>query len=268
MEYKIVSPDENNRDRFCVCLEDWSAEMAEAGDGRSRWYERMKDRGLGAKMVEDGDGTLAGMIQYLPADYAPVSGGNYYFIYCIWVHGHRQGIGDRRGRGMGQALLRAAEEDVRSRGASGLAAWGLSLPFWMRASWFRKQGYRTVQREGMRELLWKPFAEGAEEPRWLEKSPLPEEMTGTGGPVRIHSFVNGICPVSNLANVRAAAVASRWGDRVEFGETDTLEPKILRRWGRDNALYVNGRELTIGPPITEKKIDRAVRKELRKNKRF
>jgi len=268
MEYSVLPVSEENRNSFCVCLEEWSAEIGEAGNGRCLWYEKMKDRGLGALMVKDGDGTLSGMIQYLPSEYVPLTKGNYYFIYCIWVHGHKQGIGDRRGRGMGTALLRAAEEDVRARGAEGLAAWGLSLPFWMKASWYRKQGYRRVQKQGMRELLWKPFIPDAEPPRWLEPTPLPEEFYGTPGRVRVHSFTNGICPVTNLANIRAAAVATRWGDRVDFRETDTFEPEVLRQWGRDNALYVNGKEMTIGPPITEKKIDRAVKRAAGKKKQF
>ena len=50
---------------------------------------------------------------------------------------------------MGKALLRAAEEDARALGALGMAAWGISLPFWMKASWFRKHGYRKADRQGI-----------------------------------------------------------------------------------------------------------------------
>jgi GNAT superfamily N-acetyltransferase len=61
-----------------------------------------------------------------------------YFVYCIHVPGHKQGRGNFQGHGMGTALLCAAEEDARRLGAKGMAAWGVWLPFWMKASWFKK----------------------------------------------------------------------------------------------------------------------------------
>ena len=96
-----------------------------------------------------------------------MDGSGLYFIPCIWVHGHKQGRGNFQGRGMGSALLAAAEEDARALGAKGMAAWGLWLPFWMRASWFKKHGYRSVDRDGIASLVWKPFAADARPPRWL-----------------------------------------------------------------------------------------------------
>ena len=47
-------------------------------------------------------------------------------------------------------------------GAKGMAAWGLWLPVWMKASWFKKHGYQGVDRSGPRELVWKPFVADAE----------------------------------------------------------------------------------------------------------
>jgi len=35
---------------------------------------------------------------------------------------------------MGKTLLQAAENDVKAMGAKGIVAWGLILPFWMKAS--------------------------------------------------------------------------------------------------------------------------------------
>ena len=91
------------------------------------------------------------MIQYLPIEQSSVEGSGLYFIPCIWVHGHKQGRGNFQGRGMGRALLEAAEEDARALGAQGMAAWGLWLPFWMRAS-CSKHGYRSADRDGIASL--------------------------------------------------------------------------------------------------------------------
>ena len=60
---------------------------------------------------------------------------------------------------MGKALLVAAEDDARDRGAQGMAARGMFLPFWMKASWFKKQGYSKVDKQGLSVLLWKPFTD-------------------------------------------------------------------------------------------------------------
>ena len=57
--------------------------------------------------------------------------------------------GTSRVKGMGTALLRAAEEDVERLGASGLVVWGVSIPVFMRASWFRKRGYTHADNDGM-----------------------------------------------------------------------------------------------------------------------
>jgi len=110
---------------------------------------------------------VCGMIQYLPIEYSMFEGENLHAVLCIWVHGHKEGIGDRRKKGMGKALLQAAEKDCREMGSLGLAAWGLSIPAWMRASWFRKQGYKVVDRSGIMRMLWKPFSEEAVPPKFM-----------------------------------------------------------------------------------------------------
>ena len=97
-------------------------------------------------------------------------------VFGAWL---REGRGNFRKRGMGKALLRTAEEDVKARGAKGLVAWGLSLPFWMKAWWFRKQGYRKVDQQGLAVLLWKPFANDAVPPRWIRPKKAPETIPGT-----------------------------------------------------------------------------------------
>ncbi len=262
--YEIVEVDDSNKHTYCMCLEEWSDEIREAGDNKACWYEKMKDKGLGVKLVKDRDGTISGMIQYVPAGYAPLTGDGYYFIYCVWVHGHKQGIGDRRGSGMGTMLLEAAEQDMRSKGAKGAAAWGLSLPIWMKASWYKKHGYRTVQKDGIRHLLWKSFSEGSGPPQWLELKKRPEPLTESGK-LRVTSVVNGICPVTNLAYERAKAVSAEFADSVEFNEIWTDDPSIMNEWGVSDLLIIGSRVIALGPPLPKEKIRKAVKKQLRKD---
>ncbi len=77
----------------------------------------MKDKGLRVKLAVDDNGQAGGMIQYLPIEHSTADGQGLYFINCIWVHGYKQGRGNFQKAGMGEALLKAAEEDVRSLGA-------------------------------------------------------------------------------------------------------------------------------------------------------
>src|SRR5512135_2266287 len=125
---KIIDLDEHNAPLYFVCLEDWSDELKEAGNRKEVWYQKMKDKGLRVKLALDEKGTVGGMIQYVPIEYSSAEGSNLYFINCIWVHGYKMGRGDFRHRGMGTALLDAAEQDARALGAKGIVAWGLLVP--------------------------------------------------------------------------------------------------------------------------------------------
>jgi GNAT superfamily N-acetyltransferase len=154
---------------YCLCLEDWSDEMKEAGDKKHKWFEKAKQNGLRVKIATDDNGVNTGMIHYMPIEETHIDGQGLYFIYCSWVHGYKEGQGNYQKRGIGTALLRAAEDDVAQRGAAGMAFWGIALPFFMRASWFKKKGYAPCDRDGIAVLLWKPFTDNAQPPRWIRQ---------------------------------------------------------------------------------------------------
>ena len=140
----VVDLTEEHEKLYFVCLEDWSDEFREVGDHKKVWYEKMKGKGLRVKLAKDQNGKVGGMIQYLPIEYSFAQGNDLFLIKCIWVHGYKKGRGNFQHRGMGSALIRAAEEDAKNLGARGMVAWGIPLPFWMKASWFKKQGYTRV----------------------------------------------------------------------------------------------------------------------------
>ena len=243
------------------CLEDWSEEMKEAGNRKALWYRKMRDKGLRVKLAVDDSGKIGGMVHYLPIEHSPADGTGLCFILCIWVHGHKQGRGNFQGQGMGKALLEAAERDARERGARGMAAWGLVLPFWMKASWFRKQGYVKADRNGMAALVWKPFAAETAPPKWIRERKRP----GTApGKVAVASFVNGWCPAMNLVNERAKRAAAELGDQVAFQEIDTSDRDTLLEWGVSDALFVDGKPVRTGPPPSYEKLLKLLAKKARK----
>jgi GNAT superfamily N-acetyltransferase len=258
---QIIDLGEEHKNLFACCLEDWSDDIREAGDRRLLWVDRFRARGLRAKLAVDDHGTVGGMIQYLPIELSEVGGEGLYFIKCIWVHGHKQGRGDFRGRGMGSALIEAAEADARALGAKGMAAWGLWIPVWMKASWFKKHGYRKADRQGISVLLWKAFADDARPPRWYPKGKkLPDPVPGK---VNVTAFVGGWCSVMNLAAARAKRAATELGDGVVYREVDTSERDAVATWGHGEALFVDGRAVRTGPPPTYEKIRSIIAKRLR-----
>lgn len=246
---------------FCLCLEDWSEELKEAGDHKARWCAVMKERGFRAKIARDDQGVIGGMIQYVPIEWSAAEGEDLYMVLCIWVHGYDRGRGNFQKRGMGRALLRAAEEDVIMLGGKGLAAWGLMLPFWMRASWFKKQGYQKADRMDMMSLLWKPFTDDARPPRWIRRKKEPQPVPGV---VQISAFINGWCPAQNMAFERAKRAAAELGDQVRVIQYDTLDPATIEEWGIMDALFIDRKEVRLGPPPPYETIKRTVEKRLKK----
>ena len=245
---------------FFCCLEDWSDEMKEAGDHKEKWFQKMKDRGLRVKVAVI-DENVCGMIQYTPAENSVIEGKDLYFINCIWVHGYKQGVGNFQKKGVGKALLQTAEDDVRSMNKKAIAAWGISMPFWMKASWYKKQGYKKVDKNGMAVLLWKPFQKDAIPPRWINEKKRPEKGINK---VNVTSFINGWCPAQNLVHERAKRAAGKFGELVEFQEISTLEKKVFMEWGISDGLFIDGKQVRTGPPPSYEKIQKKIAKRVKR----
>jgi N-acetylglutamate synthase-like GNAT family acetyltransferase len=260
---KVIDLTDENKNLYFVCLEDWSEEIKEAGNHKELWFDRMKDKGLGVKLVLDDSGQVGGMIQYIPVELSPAEGKDLYFINCIWVHGHKKGRGNFQKKGMGKALLKAAEEDAKTKGAKGMVAWGVALPFWMKASWFRKRGYKKVDKQGMQVLLWKQFDENAAPPGWIKEKKKPETIPGK---VTATAFLNGWCPAMNMVFERAKRAASEIGDTVVFQEMDTRDREIFLEWGISDALFIDGKQVRTGPPPSYEKIKKKIEKRVQKLK--
>lgn len=252
---------EETRADYFNCLEEWSHEIKDGVCRKECWYHNMQEKGLRVKLAQNDAGIVAGMIQYAPVEHSWVEGENLYFVYCIWVHGHKKGRGDLRKQGVGRALLRSAEEDVRKLGSDGLVVWGMLLPFFMRAGWFKKQGYRKVDRNGISELLWKAFHEKASPPRWIKTQRKPEPIPGK---VLVTALAHGWCSGINGMIERAKKISEEFGDRVVFREIDMTNPENIREWGMSDGLFVDGKSIYRGPPLSSDKIKAIIGKKLRR----
>jgi len=250
---KIIDLTEQHKELYYLCLEDWSDEMKEAGNHKECWYNKMKDKGLRVKIALDENGKAGGMIQYIPIEHSFADGKDLYFILCIWVHGYKMGRGNFQKKGMGKALLQAAENDTRDMGSKGIVAWGIPMPFWMKASWYKKQGYSKVDQLGFFEpvLLWKPFTEDAIPPKWIKRAKKPAKIPGK---ITVTGFINGWCPAQNIVFERAKRAACDSGDQVIFREVNTCKRENLMEWGISDALYIDDKQVRTGPPPSYEKI--------------
>ncbi len=261
---KIIDLKEEHKRSYCMCLEDWSDELKEAGNRKELWYNNMVNKGLRVKLAFNDNDEAIGMIQYVPIEQSNAEGKDLYFINCIWVHGYEgQGVGNQQKKGTGKALIKAAEDDVKAIGAKGLVAYGVSLPFWMKASWFKKQGYIKVDKNSMMVLLWKPFSNDAKPPKWIKQKKTPELVEGK---VAVTVFVNGWCPGQNMVAERAKRAALEFKDKVFLREFDTSNRTVFLEWGITDALYVDKKQVRTGPPPSYEKIKNKIEKAVKKLK--
>ena len=261
---KVIDLTNDHKQLYFVCLEDWSEEIKEAGNHKEVWYNKMQDKGLRVKLGVDDNGEVGGMIQYVPIEYSFVEGEDLYVINCIWVHGYKEGRGNFQKKGMGKALLQAAETDAKTKGAKGMVAWGIPLPFWMKASWFKKQGYTKVDKQGILGpvLLWKPFTADATPPKWIKQKKKPETSPGK---VTVTAFLNGWCPAQNMVFERAKRAAAEFRDKVVFQEIATFDREVFLEWGIADGLFIDDKQVRTGPPPSYEKIKKLLAKRVKKS---
>jgi N-acetylglutamate synthase-like GNAT family acetyltransferase len=258
---QIIDLSEETKSDYFTCMEEWSEDMQDGICRKECWYNAMRDKGLRVKLARNDAGLVAGMIHYAPIEHSWVEGEDLFFVYCIWVHGHKKGRGDLRKRGVGKALLKAAEDDVKSLKAKGLVVWGLILPFFMRAGWFKKHGYKKVDRNGISMLLWKPFADDAIPPQWIRARKKPEPVSGK---VVVTALANGWCSGINGMLERARKVSQEFGDAVIYREIDLSSREAVREWGLSDALFVDQKNIYRGPPLSYAKIRKIIAKKVRR----
>ncbi len=259
MDIVDLGPEHENV--YLSCLKPEDTTFTDGIPMKRDWYREYHDRGVRVKLAIDDDGAVAGMIQYVPRPLAPfvVGDDDIWAIHCIWVHVYESGIGNRGGKGMGSALLKAAEEDMRQRGARGVAAWGLMFPQWMNVPWFEKQGYSKVDVQGVMGLAFKAFDPDVDEPRWLQERKHPEPIPGK---VRVSSFVIGWCTSGNLNHEWARQAAQELGDDVVFETYDTSDPEVVREWGITTGIYVDGEPYPVDGSETYEKFHEHIRSRL------
>jgi thiol-disulfide isomerase/thioredoxin len=169
-------------------------------------------------------------------------------------------VGNFQGKGIGKKLLEAAETDAKSLCAQGIVAWGIRLPFFMRSKWFKKHGYTSIDKDGMLELVWKPFSEDAVAPKL---SKLKKKPTKRAGVVTITCLRNGWCPAQNLTVERIKRLVQEYPGSINYVEIDTEKRENLDDWGVSDQVFIDDKSLNVGPPPSYAKLKKLITKKVK-----
>ncbi|UNC92466.1 hypothetical protein [Candidatus Contubernalis alkaliaceticus] len=117
----------------------------------------------------------------------------------------------------------------------------------------KKQGYKKVDKSGIKVLLWKPFIADAVPPNWVRQVKKPPARANPGK-ITVTAFTNGYCPVQNVVLERAKRAAAELGNKVVFQEINTFDRDVFLKWGIFEGFYIEDKEIGSGPPLTYEKI--------------
>lgn len=166
-------------------------------------------------------------IEYAPLETAwvPIVGGNYYYVYCLWV------CGDYKGKGYGKLLMEYCLDDAREKGRSGVCMLGAKKQkSWLSDQAFAKKfGFETVDstRNGY-DLLALSFDGTA--PRF---APNAKSLEIESGELTIYYDLQ--CPYVQRSVEMTRQYCKENGVPVSIIEVDTLQkakelPCVFNNW--------------------------------------
>ena len=161
MELIRLTHDNIDREHICCAI---SSNKDVQVVSKKAWLRERMDEGL---VFLKGNVRGKCFIEYIPAEYAwsPIEAVGYMYIDCLWVSGQF------KGHGYSNLLLDACMEDSRAKGKKGLVVLSSQkkLGFLSDPGYMRHRGFDTADRaEPYFELLYLPFEEGAERPRFRD----------------------------------------------------------------------------------------------------
>lgn len=111
-------------------------------------------------------------IEYIPAEnaWAPIEADGYMYIDCLWI------AGQFKGQGYSSQLLEECIEDSREKGKKGLVILSSKkkMPYLADPKYLRYKGFKLADTaEPYFELMYLPFEEDAEAPRFKEQVKTP-----------------------------------------------------------------------------------------------
>lgn len=139
MEQNYINLTAENLDHEHLCCIIRSKKSHPGIDAKRQWLtDRLREGHVFRKL----DAKATVFIEYAPLETAwvPVTGDNYYYIYCLWVSG------SCKGKGYGKALMEYCLADAREKGRSGVCMLGAAKQkAWLSdQSFAKKYGFEVV----------------------------------------------------------------------------------------------------------------------------
>lgn len=217
---------------------------------RLAWLSGAMTRGLVAFLAGPPQAAF-GLAEGVPVEAAPrrVRGRGLLFLTCLWVE-----PADRRGRGVGRALLTAFEDEARRLGKGGVATLGYAQGGHKPAGFFRRWGYAEIDRRGDLVLLFKALAPDARPPEWLGAGGPGPKIRAASDPARggeaprhrLELIWSGQCPYFWAAAHAVREWAAAHTDLVEFSEHRSDDPAAADRLGTAGGVFLDGRQVDQG----------------------
>lgn len=139
MDNEFINITKENIDKEHICCIIRTKSYNPGIEAKKNWLKDRLDEGhvfrkLNAKATV--------FVEYAPLEKAwvPISGDNYYYIYCLWV------LGDFKGKGYGKKLIEYVIEDAKKNNKSGICMLGsVKQKHWLSDQAFaKKYGFEVV----------------------------------------------------------------------------------------------------------------------------
>ena len=139
METGFVNLNEENIENEHLCCIIRSKKIHPGIEAKRQWLsERLKEGHVFRKLNAKG----CCFIEYTPLETAwvPITGENFYYIYCLWV------LGSFKGKGYGKALMEYCIAEAKEKGMSGICMLGAEKQKnWLSSQAFaKKYGFEIV----------------------------------------------------------------------------------------------------------------------------
>lgn len=206
---------------------------------RIAWLRSNAEAGLRVK-VASLDSRPVGFLYAMPIEISPWGplGHELLTIPCLVVSESAQR------KGIGRALISAAEEETRRQGRKGLVTVAFYHDFWfMPALFFEECGFSVAKQRDSAAILWKVFDASAETPRFLAPNYQFEPVPGK---VVVDLFWNTFCETSDIEAQRVREVADAFGDSVVLREYCADDRPALLCYQTARGIFVNGKKISWG----------------------